>query len=200
VQFENMPEATASAIYVRVVDTLDSDLDWGTLKIGAMSHPTPCDWNFDPHTGVITWFCDSIMLPPNHNPPEGEGYFTYSISPKASLPQGTQIANTAWIRFDYNPWLMAPENGPVVRAIRFTSCCGRYTDGFTGNVDCSPEGKINLADITRLIDRVYMSKSDLCCEEDGNVDADMQGKINLADITKLIDHVYISHAATAACP
>jgi hypothetical protein len=79
-------------------------------------------------------------------------------------------------------------------------CCGRFLPmPYTGNVDCSSDGKRNLADITRLIDRVYISKNELCCEENGNVDGDAEGKKNLADITRLIDHVYISKAETAAC-
>jgi hypothetical protein len=78
-------------------------------------------------------------------------------------------------------------------------CCGEYTSGYTGNIDCDSLGKRNLADITRLIDRVYLSKATLCCEENGNVDGDVEAKINLADITKLIDHVYISHNETALC-
>ena len=199
VQFENMPEATASAIYVRVVDTLDPGLDWGTLSVGAMSHPGTCDWDFDPYTGVITWFCDSIMLPPNHNPPEGEGWFTYSISPKPDLAPGTEIANTAWIRFDYNPWLQAPETGPVIRTIGYPSCCGQYTGGMTGNCNCDIDGKRNLADISKLIDRVYITKTPLCCEENGNVNGDIDAKINLADISRLIDHVYITKQETAEC-
>jgi hypothetical protein len=80
-----------------------------------------------------------------------------------------------------------------------TSCCGNFTSGFTGNADCDVEGKRNLADITRLIDRVYISKSLLCCEANGNVDGDSDDKINLADITRLIDHVYISKDETAPC-
>lgn len=69
----------------------------------------------------------------------------------------------------------------------------------TGNVDCDIEGKRNLADITRLIDRVYISKVELCCEGNGNVNGDIDAKVNLADITRLIDHVYISKAETVAC-
>jgi hypothetical protein len=79
------------------------------------------------------------------------------------------------------------------------SCCGEFTGGLTGNADCSTDGKRNLADITRLIDRVYISKLTLCCEENGNVDGDGAAKINLADITRLIDHVYISKDETATC-
>ena len=87
----------------------------------------------------------------------------------------------------------------VVKFSNSQTCCGFFTSGYTGNANCSTDGKRNLADITRLIDRVYLSKTDLCCEENGNVDGDAAGKINLADITKLIDHVYISKSQTAHC-
>jgi hypothetical protein len=82
-----------------------------------------------------------------------------------------------------------------------SSCCGQYTDGYTGNCNCDTEGKRNLADITQLISRVYITPGiPLCCEENGNTNGDPAGTLNLADVTKLIDHVYISHAQTAACP
>jgi hypothetical protein len=78
-------------------------------------------------------------------------------------------------------------------------CCGLTTGGYTGNTDCDSEGKRNLGDITRLIDRVYLSKTPLCCEGNGNVDGDEGGKLNLGDITNLIDHVYLSKTQTALC-
>jgi hypothetical protein len=81
-----------------------------------------------------------------------------------------------------------------------TSCCGKYTGGWTGNCNCDTLGKRNLADITRLIDRVYVSQAPLCCEPNGNTNGDPGGLINLADITRLIDHVYVSGAQTAPCP
>jgi hypothetical protein len=74
------------------------------------------------------------------------------------------------------------------------------TGGYTGNTNCSSDGKRNLGDITRLIDRVYVSKTELCCEENGNTNGDVDDKINLGDITKLIDHVYVSKTETATCP
>lgn len=86
-------------------------------------------------------------------------------------------------------------------------CCGS-PGGMTGNVSwendvthfrCDLTGKANLADITRLIDFVYISHEPLCCRENGNVDGDIDSKINLADITRLIDHVYISKQETAPC-
>jgi hypothetical protein len=57
---------------------------------------------------------------------------------------------------------------------------------------------VNLADITRLIDRVYVSHLILCCEKAGNTNAS-DPNLNLADITKLIDKVYISGLPTADC-
>lgn len=79
------------------------------------------------------------------------------------------------------------------------SCCGAYTNGYTGNANCSADGKRNLADITRIIDRVYISKVPLCCEENGNVDGDEESNINLSDITRLIDHVYLSKEELVTC-
>ncbi|MCX6831735.1 MAG: SBBP repeat-containing protein, partial [candidate division Zixibacteria bacterium] len=149
VQFENKEEATAEAIYVRVVDTLDTDLDWGTLSIGPMSHPDKCVASFDPYKGIITWFCDSIMLPPNVTPPEGEGYFTYSIKPKPNLSDGTEIANSAWIRFDYNPWLRAPKDGPIVRAITGPSLCG----------DANSDFAVDISDAVYLIAYIFSGGS-----------------------------------------
>ncbi|MBN2227874.1 MAG: PKD domain-containing protein [candidate division Zixibacteria bacterium] len=180
IQFENKPEATASAIYVRVVDTLDADLDWSTLAFGAMSHPSCCEHRFDPYTGVITWTCNNIMLPPNVNPPEGEGYFVYSISPKKGLPEYTEIANTAWIRFDYNAWLKAPENGPIVRIIKLPYTCG----------DASGDGSVNLLDVLFLISYLYGNPIGPPPEPPEAGDANGDSAINLLDILYLIDYLY----------
>jgi hypothetical protein len=81
-----------------------------------------------------------------------------------------------------------------------TSCCGQYTGGFTGNTNCSTDGLITLNDITMLIDRVYLTKTPLCCEENGNTNGSLDGLMTLNDITVLIDHVYITKGPTAACP
>jgi hypothetical protein len=78
-------------------------------------------------------------------------------------------------------------------------CCGLYTGGVTGNTNCDLDGNRDLSDITRLIDRVYVSHTSLCCEANGNTDGSANGQIDLSDITRLIDFVYISHRELAAC-
>ncbi len=80
-------------------------------------------------------------------------------------------------------------------------CCGLYTGGLTGNTDCDIEGQRNLADVTRLVDRIYLARtnSPLCCEENGNTDGDPEGNLNLSDITRLIDLVFVGHRETSSC-
>jgi hypothetical protein len=72
--------------------------------------------NLDTFTGWIEWRFESIdpetslptedvlvgFLPPNQNPPDGEGWVTFSVRPKADLPDGTELRNTATIVFDEN--------------------------------------------------------------------------------------------------
>jgi hypothetical protein len=79
-------------------------------------------------------------------------------------------------------------------------CCGRYTGGYTGNTNCDTEGKRSLADITILIDHLYLSQDPLCCRANGNVNGSLDGEITLNDIMRLIDHIYISAEETAPCP
>jgi len=89
--------------------------------------------------------------------------------------------------------------GWYIDDIEVSGCCGRYTGGYTGNTNCSTDGRRNLSDITRLIDHVYIGQEPLCCSANGNASGDEEGRINLSDITVLIDHVYINQQETAAC-
>ena len=79
------------------------------------------------------------------------------------------------------------------------SCCGLFTGGYPGNTTGGADGKRNLADITRLVDRVYLSRNLLWCESDGNTNGDLEQKLNLADITRLVDLVYLSKTELGPC-
>jgi hypothetical protein len=59
---------------------------------------------------------------------------------------------------------------------------------------------ITLNDITQLINHVYITKEDLCCNENGNTNGSTDGLITLNDITALIDKVYITKEDVAPCP
>jgi len=85
---------------ITIADTIDSDLDFATFKLLSSSHSVVP--NFLPGN-IIKFRFENINLPDsNSNEPASHGFVTYSIAPKANLPLGTQIKNTAHIYFDYN--------------------------------------------------------------------------------------------------
>ncbi len=75
------------------------------------------------------------------------------------------------------------------------SCC----TGLTGNVDCDPGNGIDISDLSRLIDYLYISFSPLCCAQSANTDGDGGGGVDIADLSRLIDYLYISFNPTATC-
>ncbi|HEX9953090.1 MAG TPA: T9SS type A sorting domain-containing protein [Rubricoccaceae bacterium] len=116
IQFENLPQATANAEFVTVTDTLDADLDPATLEVLATSSDST--FSYSVAGQVVTFRFVGIDLPPNVTSPEGQGYITYLVRPRAGLPTGTVIENEASIVFDFNPPISTPM---VVHEIRQTA-------------------------------------------------------------------------------
>lgn len=81
------------------------------------------DANLDKSTGLLTWQFTSLdpltlqltqnplggFLPPDTNPPNGEGHVLFTVQAKPGLSTGAQIQNQAQVVFDFN----APINTPV---------------------------------------------------------------------------------------
>jgi hypothetical protein len=68
-------------------------------------------WKFfslDPATGLPTTNPLEGFLPPNLNPPEGDGSVLFSVSPKTGLASGTVVSNQASIVFDDNAAIVTP--------------------------------------------------------------------------------------------
>jgi hypothetical protein len=76
-------------------------------------------------------------------------------------------------------------------------CC---TGDYAGNADCDDYNKVNLLDITRLIDYCYISGKPLCCRDEANIDGDINLNVNLLDIVSLINYVYDMRPPGAWCP
>jgi WD40 repeat protein len=124
------------------------------------------------------------------------GDLIYGASLPPSLPAAT-VRYYVSVTDDDGLLTYDPPDAPVGYYEYTVNCCGGYTGGYTGNTNCSADGLRTLSDITKLIDRVYISKSALCCEENGNTNGDPGGAITLSDITVLIDHVFVSKTETA---
>ncbi len=71
--------------------------------------------------------------------------------------------------------------------------------GQTGDTDCSGDGIVDISDLTRLIDYMFISLTPLCCHAQGNTDASPDNIIDISDLTRLIDHMFISLGPTEAC-
>ena len=68
-------------------------------------------WRFtsiDPATGQLTEDPDAGFLPPNVNPPAGEGTVVFSVMPKSGLATNTAIQNQAQVVFDTNAPIATP--------------------------------------------------------------------------------------------
>lgn len=98
VRFQNT--GTAPAFNVRVEDMMDTDFDWTTLKIHAVSHPYQV---FMEDNGKLIFEFKDIMLPDSATDYEAsQGFINYSIDMKDNLSIGTELQNTAAIYFDFN--------------------------------------------------------------------------------------------------
>jgi len=98
IHFQNL--GTAPAFNIRILDTLDQNLNLNTFEVIGYSHANNTILN----NNVLTVRFPNIMLPDSASNPSGsQGYIQYRIKPLQNLPVGTQIENTAHIYFDFNP-------------------------------------------------------------------------------------------------
>jgi len=98
IRFQNTGTDTAFKVVVR--DTLDSKLDWSTLRTISASHTyslTIIEGQY------VTWTFDKInLVDSNHNEPLSHGHIVYAVQPRLNVAPGEIIHNTASIYFDYN--------------------------------------------------------------------------------------------------
>lgn len=116
IDFENLPEATANAAFITITDTLDAALDPSSLRV--LSTSSDSTFSYEVSGQIVTFRFVGIELPPNRNAPEGQGFVTFAVRPRAGLEPGTEIRNDASIVFDYNPPIATPE---VVHELRETA-------------------------------------------------------------------------------
>ncbi|HAP00926.1 MAG TPA: hypothetical protein DCQ93_03270 [Bacteroidetes bacterium] len=100
VHFQNT--GSAAAQNVKVLDTLDANLDKLSFAITGSSHPIT-SWSMTGN-GNLQFNFQNIMLPDSVTNFAGStGFITYRINPLPSLALGTQLHNNASIVFDFNP-------------------------------------------------------------------------------------------------
>ncbi|MBI3193956.1 MAG: hypothetical protein HYZ34_05720, partial [Ignavibacteriae bacterium] len=97
VRFQNL--GTAPAYHVVIKDTLDTDLDAGTVQTISESHSNVLERNGQ----ELTWTFWGIELPPQSVDDFGSnGYVKFIVKQNPNNPFSTTITNTASIYFDLN--------------------------------------------------------------------------------------------------
>ncbi|WP_121665913.1 BspA family leucine-rich repeat surface protein [Mesonia aquimarina] len=98
IRFQNT--GTASAINVRILDTLHPKLDYSTLKPVSASHNYHIEITDE---NQVEFIFDNINLPDeNTNEPASHGFVAYKIKPKSDVAVGDFIEGDARIYFDFN--------------------------------------------------------------------------------------------------
>ncbi|MEY3501929.1 MAG: hypothetical protein RL308_3602 [Bacteroidota bacterium] len=87
---------------VVVRDTISSNLDLSTFRFINSSHPV--SYTINPITREVTFKFSGINLAASSTSLEAsQGYFTYNIDELPNLNLNSDIKNTAYIYFDFNP-------------------------------------------------------------------------------------------------
>lgn len=99
VRFQNTGNDTA--IHIEILDQLDSNLLWNTLKPISSSHYM--ETTMEPN-GEVSFYFPNILLPDSGaNFQQSQGYVEFTIQTKPGLAPQTPIENQAEIYFDSNP-------------------------------------------------------------------------------------------------
>lgn len=81
-----------------------------------------------------------------------------------------------------------------------SSCCWvNSLNGRTGNIDSDPAKGIDISDVTKLIDFLFISLTPPDCIASANTDGDLEGGVDISDVTRLIDFLFISFDPTEYC-
>jgi uncharacterized repeat protein (TIGR01451 family) len=101
VHFQNT--GTSMAENITVIDTLDDNLNWSTLRPVYQSAKCQVTLTQVGSKKIAKFVFNNINLPAMANEPlASNGMFTYTVHLQPSLPAGSQIRNHASIYFDYN--------------------------------------------------------------------------------------------------
>lgn len=100
VRFQN--DGNFPALNVVVRDTISSNLDLSTFRFINSKHPV--SYGVNPTTREAVFRFSGINLLPSVDDLDGsQGFFTYAIDELPNLPLNSEIKNTAYIFFDFNP-------------------------------------------------------------------------------------------------
>jgi hypothetical protein len=98
------------------------------------------------------------------------------------------LANTVTVTgLDILGWLTL--GGPS------NSCCV----GDAGNVNFDPADNVDISDLTKLVNHLFVTFEPLACPAEGNTNGDAGCAIDISDLTKLVNHLFVTFESLAPC-
>lgn len=76
-----------------------------------------------------------------------------------------------------------------------SSCCA----GTTGNVNGDQSDDVDIQDLTRLVNFLFVTLEPLDCPQEANTTGDIAGEVDIADLTRLVNHLFVTFEALAPC-
>ncbi|MBI5267695.1 MAG: hypothetical protein HY851_10730 [candidate division Zixibacteria bacterium] len=92
-------------------------------------------------------------------------------------------------------------SGPL-GALRRHLTVSAYVSGSAcvcGNVDGSYDGSVDISDLSRLIDFLFINMTPLSCKRAGNVDGSPDGGVDISDLSALINFLFLT-GTPLTCP
>jgi PKD repeat protein len=131
----------------------------------------------------------------------GSGTLLYIDIPiEGDVPEGTVVSvdTLTWSSYSNRFTTVVGEYVPEAYdggAMSIGACC----DGFTGNVDGSLDGLVDVSDILYLANTVFLGGPAVACRAAGNVDGDPACVLDVSDILWLASAVFLGGAPPSAC-
>lgn len=150
----------------------------------------------------IPWSTDEPI--PTGNDQIGTLYFSYPPSAptqlvsidSSTLELGDLIYSTTFS--DVNSVSFKPQFVTGYLDVNLSNCC----IGTRGNVNADPEQKVNITDITYLVEFLFGVPTGPApqCNEEANANGDPEEKVNITDLTYLTTFLFGSGPPPTSCP
>ncbi len=157
----------------------------GTINYGTKDSLDPRP---DPTVRVLTWVNPTANYNPPANPSLTWAGFFSNVNYMGAFDPNVSI-DSSWAA----NWSFLHCAGYLGDSRVSTSCCV----GVRGNVDCDGAQSIDIADLTVLVDHLFISFTPLCCPQEGDMVID--SSVDIADLTFLVDHLFISFTPQPGC-
>ena len=152
IRFQNTGNDYAK--HVSIKDTIDANLDMSTFEIINCSHPDLLQVIISNEREVDFQFRDIYLIDSLANEPESHGHINYSIKPIEGIEVNTNITNTAYIYFDFNPAIVTNTTESIIVEEFPSLNTIDNTNAFS--ILASPNPMSNYVNLDKEVDRIII--------------------------------------------